>query len=672
MKKLRRPTVIYVVIALIAVFAMSTFFRQGDESTELGQAEFSERIAEGEVKTATIKARSNQVVGELRDGTEYKVNFTDGFSERLNNELVDAEPALEEFEVDQQQESIWISLLFSILPLLLLFGLFLFFLNAMQGGGSKVMQFGKAKAKQFNKDQPKVTFDDVAGCDEAIEELREIKDFLQNPAKFQAIGAKIPKGVLLVGPPGTGKTLLARAVAGEAGAPFFSISGSDFVEMFVGVGASRVRDLFEQAKAQAPAIIFVDEIDAVGRHRGAGMGGGHDEREQTLNQLLVEMDGFDGNTGVILIAATNRPDILDPALLRPGRFDRQIVVDRPDLEGRRAILDVHGKGKPLAVDVDNTVIARRTPGFTGADLANLMNEAALMAARTGAEKIDMLLIEGAIDRVLAGPERKTRVMSEKERRVTAYHEGGHALVGHVLEHCDPIHKLSIVARGRALGWTLALPVEDRYTHTRSELIDRLAMLLGGRTAEEIVFDEITTGAGDDIEKATEISRAMVTKYGMSDVIGPIALGNSHDEVFLGKEYGHEADYSHHVASTVDEEIRRFLTEAHTRAETILTTHRATLDHLAEEVLEKETLDDKDLERIFADLETWVDPDPDPSDLDAELAEVLEAESATSPEREPVSASERTDDAGDDVAHAAPKAPSRMRAWWRLRPNTPGT
>ena len=356
-----------------------------------------------------------------------------------------------------------------MLPLLLLFGLFLFFLNAMQGGGSRVMQFGKAKAKQFNKDQPKVTFDDVAGADEAVEELQEIKDFLQDPAKFQAIGAKIPKGVLLVGPPGTGKTLLARAVAGEAGAPFFSISGSDFVEMFVGVGASRVRDLFEQAKAQAPAIVFVDEIDAVGRHRGAGMGGGHDEREQTLNQLLVEMDGFDANTGVILIAATNRPDILDPALLRPGRFDRQIVVDRPDLEGRKAILDVHAKGKPLADDVDKSVIARRTPGFTGADLANLMNEAALMAARRQVDTIDMATVESAIDRVLAGPERKTRVMSERERKVTAYHEGGHALVGHVLEHCDPIHKVSIVARGRALGWTLALPTEDRYTHTKAEL-----------------------------------------------------------------------------------------------------------------------------------------------------------------------------------------------------------
>ena len=416
------------------------------------------------------------------------------------------------------------SILGSILPLFLIVGAFLFLMNSMQGGGSRVMQFGKAKARQVSKDDPKVTFADVAGCDEAVEELQEIKDFLQNPARFHAIGAKIPKGVLLYGPPGTGKTLLARAVAGEAGVPFFSISGSDFVEMFVGVGASRVRDLFEQAKAAAPSIIFVDEIDAVGRHRGAGLGGGHDEREQTLNQMLVEMDGFDTRAGVILIAASNRPDILDPALLRPGRFDRQVVVDRPDLEGRKAILAVHAKGKPLEPNVRLDVLARRTPGFTGADLANLMNEAALLAARRNLQMIGHAELEAAIDRVMAGPERKSRVMSEQEKLTIAYHESGHALVGHVLRGTDPIHKVSIVARGRALGWTLALPLEDKYLHTRSELEDSMAMLLGGRTAEELVFGEITTGASDDIERCTDIARGMVTQYGMSDRLGPQQLG----------------------------------------------------------------------------------------------------------------------------------------------------
>jgi len=659
-KKLRRPTLLYVALALVAALVASSFLRSGSDTEELSLNRFRALVADGEVETATFKDRSHAVQGELRDGTEYEVSYPAEFADELTTELADAEPAID-IETDQQQESVWVSLLFSILPLLLLFGLFLFFLNAMQGGGSRVMQFGKAKAKQWTKDQPKVTFEDVAGCDEAVEELQEIKEFLQNPAKFQAIGAKIPKGVLLVGPPGTGKTLLARAVAGEAGAPFFSISGSDFVEMFVGVGASRVRDLFEQAKAQAPAIVFVDEIDAVGRHRGAGMGGGHDEREQTLNQLLVEMDGFDANTGVILIAATNRPDILDPALLRPGRFDRQIVVDRPDLEGRKAILDVHAKGKPLAEDVEVAVIARRTPGFTGADLANLMNEAALMAARQAVDVIDMRTVESAIDRVLAGPERKTRVMSERERRVTAYHEGGHALVGHLLEHCDPIHKVSIVARGRALGWTLALPLEDRYTHTKSELIDRLAMLLGGRTAEEIVFGDVTTGAADDIDKATEIARAMVTTYGMSDAVGPIALGAKQGEVFLGKEYGHEANYSDAVAHVIDTEVRTLVRDAHARAEAILTTYRSTLDKLAEAMLEHETLGDQELQAIFGDIETWVDPDP--SGLaDAPPAPVEPpAPADDEPVRAPVTATEAA-----PAPVAVPARPSAERARWRLR------
>ncbi len=668
MKRFRRSTFLWVALVVAAVFIGGTFLRQGPDVEDLDLNAFREAVADGDIETATIKDRSHEVTGELGDGTEYKVSYPAEFADELTTELSEARPSID-IETDQQQDSIWVSLLFSLLPLLILFGLFLFVINAMQGGGSRVMQFGKAKAKQFNKDQPQVTFDDVAGAEEAVEELREIKDFLKDPAKFHAIGAKIPRGVLLVGPPGTGKTLLARAVAGEAGAPFFSISGSDFVEMFVGVGASRVRDLFEQAKAQAPAIIFIDEIDAVGRHRGAGMGGGHDEREQTLNQMLVEMDGFEAQTGVILIAATNRPDILDPALLRPGRFDRQIVVDRPDLEGRKAILDVHSKGKPLADDVDNTVIARRTPGFTGADLANLMNEAALLAARNSVDTIDMAIVESSIDRVLAGPERKTRVMSEKERRVTAYHESGHALVGHVLEHCDPIHKVSIVARGRALGWTLALPVEDRYTHTKSELVDRLAMLLGGRTAEEVVFGEITTGAADDIEKATEIARAMVTAYGMSDNVGPLALGAKQGEIFLGKDYGHEANYSDSVAATIDQEIRLLVNNAHDRAEAILTAYRSTLDKLATEMLDKETLDDTELDRIFGDIETWVDPDPSALDVDeageSDLpAPVVEAD---------VPAVVATERSQPDAAPAAePVRQRRSRRRFRLRPGTSGT
>ena len=603
MKRLRRPTAIYIAIAIVAALVATSFLRGGSDVEKLTLNEYQELVADGEVRTATIKDRSHEVQGELRNDTEYEVSFPAEFADEITTQLAEADPAID-IETDQQQDSIWVSLLFSLLPLLILFGLFLFVINAMQGGGSRVMQFGKAKAKQFDKDQPQVTFEDVAGADEAVEELREIKEFLQNPAKFAAIGAKIPKGVLLVGPPGTGKTLLARAVAGEAGAPFFSISGSDFVEMFVGVGASRVRDLFEQAKASAPAIIFMDEIDAVGRHRGAGMGGGHDEREQTLNQLLVEMDGFDVKTGVILIAATNRPDILDPALLRPGRFDRQIVVDRPDLEGRKKILEVHAKDKPLSEDVNLDVLARRTPGFTGADLANMLNEAALLAARKGTDQITMFQMEDAIDRVIGGPERKTRVMSDKEKRVIAYHEGGHALVGHVLPNADPIHKVSIVARGRALGWTLALPTEDKYLVTRSELRDQLAMLLGGRTAEELIFEDPTTGAQNDIEKASQISRAMVTEYGMSDLLGPQQLGQKQGEVFLGRDYGHQANYSDEVAANIDAEVRKLIDDAHDEAKAILEAHRDVLDRLADELIEKETLDTPELADIMGHLAPW--------------------------------------------------------------------
>ncbi len=601
MRKVFRSAVFWVALALVVLFAAGQILTAGDDREELRYDEFEDRLSAGLVAKVEIKDQSSQILGELTDGTKFQTTYSAPAGERLSELLSDADIPT---EVDAEESSFWLSLVLQLLPILLIVGVFLFFLNSMQGGGSRIMQFGKSKAKQVSKDQPKVTFADVAGADEAVEELQEIKEFLESPAKFQRIGAKIPKGVLLFGPPGTGKTLLARAVAGEAGVPFFSISGSDFVEMFVGVGASRVRDLFNQAKNNSPAIIFVDEIDAVGRHRGAGMGGGHDEREQTLNQLLVEMDGFDLNTGVILIAATNRPDILDPALLRPGRFDRQIVVDQPDLEGRKAILNVHAKGKPLGSDIDLDVLARRTPGFTGADLANLMNESALLAARRGADTIDMAAMEESIDRVIAGPERKSRVMSDKDKRVIAYHEGGHALVGHVLPNTDPIHKVSIVARGRALGWTLALPTEDRFMHTRSKLCDELAMLLGGRTAEELVFGDPTTGAQNDIEKATQIARAMVTEYGMTDVIGPQQLGQKDGEPFLGRDMGHRRDYSDEVAATVDAEVRRLIEHAHEEAAEILRQHRKTLDLLADVLVERETVDTPELLEIFGDLPVW--------------------------------------------------------------------
>jgi cell division protease FtsH len=470
----------------------------------------------------------------------------------------------------------------------------------MQGGGNRVMSFGKSRARLVTKDQPKITFADVAGLDEAVEELQEIKEYLEAPQKFQAMGAKIPKGVLLFGPPGTGKTLLARAVAGEAGVPFFSISGSDFVEMFVGVGASRVRDLFEQAKANSPSIVFMDEIDAVGRHRGAGLGGGHDEREQTLNQLLVEMDGFDVKSGVILIAATNRPDILDPALLRPGRFDRQIVVDRPDLNGRVGILKVHTRGKPLGKEIDIEVLARRTPGFTGADLANVVNEAALLAARFAKNEIAMEELEEAIDRVLAGPQRRSRVISEKEKKVIAYHEAGHALVSHALPNADPVHKVSIVSRGRALGYTLTLPTEDRFLVTRSELIDELAMLLGGRVAEELIFDEPTTGAQDDIQRCTRIAKQMVTQFGMSD-LGPLAFGENESQPFLGRDFGHIKDYSDNVASRIDSEVHRLVEEAHDEAFEICEKYREKLDLMVERLLEKESIEKEEVAEILAEV-----------------------------------------------------------------------
>jgi cell division protease FtsH len=503
------------------------------------------------------------------------------------------------YDTKVSRDSVLVSILISFLPFLIILGLLFFFMNQMQGGGNRVMQFGKSKAKLVSKDTPKTTFADVAGADEAIEELQEIKEFLESPAKFQAIGAKIPKGVLLYGPPGTGKTLLARAVAGEAGVPFYSISGSDFVEMFVGVGASRVRDLFEQAKANAPAIIFIDEIDAVGRHRGAGMGGGHDEREQTLNQMLVEMDGFDVKGGVILIAATNRPDILDPALLRPGRFDRQIAVDRPDMAGRKQILEVHAKGKPISGDVDLQVIARRTPGFTGADLANVINEAALLTARTGAKQITLATLEESIDRVMAGPQRRTRLMSDKEKKVTAYHEAGHALVAHALPNTDPVHKVTILPRGRALGYTMVLPTEDKYSQTRAELLDMLAYAMGGRAAEELVFHDPTTGASNDIEKATATARAMVTQYGMSEKLGAVKFGQESGEVFLGRDMGHGRDYSEDVAAEIDAEVRGLVENAHHEAWEILVEYRDVLDDMVLKLLDKETLTKDEVAEVFA-------------------------------------------------------------------------
>ncbi|MET0734535.1 MAG: ATP-dependent zinc metalloprotease FtsH [Microbacterium sp.] len=521
-----------------------------------------------------------------------------------------------------------------MLPLLLLGVLFWFLLSSAQGGGSKVMQFGKSRAKLVSKESPTVTFDDVAGADEAIEEMQEIKDFLKDPSKFQAVGARIPKGVLLYGPPGTGKTLLARAVAGEAGVPFYSISGSDFVEMFVGVGASRVRDLFNQAKESSPAIIFIDEIDAVGRHRGAGMGGGHDEREQTLNQMLVEMDGFDPKVNVIVIAATNRPDILDPALLRPGRFDRQIGVDAPDLKGRAKILEVHGRGKPLADSVDLEVVARKTPGFTGADLANVLNEAALLTARSNAQLIDNRALDEAIDRVIAGPQRRTRVMKDKEKLITAYHEGGHALAAAAMNFTDPVTKVTILPRGKALGYTMVLPLDDKYSVTRNELQDQLAYAMGGRVAEEIIFHDPTTGASNDIEKATNIARKMVTEYGMTGDIGPVKLGSSSGEVFMGRDMGHGREFSERVAERVDVQVRALIEQAHNEAYEVINSNRDVLDKLALELLEKETLDHIELAEIFKDVKRLP---PRPQWLSSEQRPVSE--------RPPVEVPKRREEAG---------------------------
>jgi cell division protease FtsH len=572
--------------------------------------QFKEIVANPSKQELTVELAPT---GGEDKGEKYKVAYPSPES------LRDFEAKMRDNNVQFDSKTIggspWWSLLTSLLPFVLLFGFWIFLMNQVQGGGSKVMSFGKSRAKRMTPDSPKIGFKDVAGVDEAVEELHEIKEFLENPKKFQALGARIPKGVLLYGPPGTGKTLLARAVAGEAGVPFFSISGSDFVEMFVGVGASRVRDLFEQAKQAAPCIVFMDEIDAVGRHRGAGLGGGHDEREQTLNQLLVEMDGFELKDNIILIAATNRPDILDPALLRPGRFDRQIVVDRPDRNGRKKILEVHAKGKPIASEVELDTLAAGTPGFTGADLANLVNEAALLAARRGKKTIEQEELEEGIMRVIAGPEKKTRLLSEEERKVTAYHEMGHALVGHYLDQDTDVHKISVISRGQALGYTISLPREDRYLTRKSTLMEQLAATLGGRAAEELVFNEVTTGAANDLEKVTSTAKQMIMRFGMSEKLGPRVLGRNHDLPFLGREMSAEPDYSEEVAREIDEEIRRVIEEAHDRAHSVLKEHIDELHRLSAILIERETIDKDQFLRLLegaSEDEVFADETPAPA------------------------------------------------------------
>ncbi len=590
------PILIVVVLAFFAQKLIGT----STKSPSFTFGNLVSQIDTGQVKSLTLDQKANSASVTLLPqygSQKYSVGYPDSYAPRLINDALKYDGA-SAVNVQSKSSNGWLSLLTYILPFVIFIGFWIFLMNQVQGGGSKVMSFGKSRAKRMSVDSPKITFRDVAGVDEAVEELHEIKEFLENPKKFQALGARIPKGVLLYGPPGTGKTLLARAVAGEAGVPFFSISGSDFVEMFVGVGASRVRDLFEQAKQNSPCIIFMDEIDAVGRHRGAGLGGGHDEREQTLNQLLVEMDGFEMKDNIILIAATNRPDILDPALLRPGRFDRQIVVDRPDRLGRRKILEVHTRGKPLGREIEVDVLAGQTPGFTGADLSNLVNEAALLAARTGKREITQVELEEGIMRVIAGPEKKTRVMSEKERRITAYHEMGHAIVGHYLPNSDPIHKISVVSRGQALGYTIALPGEDRFLTTRAELQDTLAMTLGGRAAEEIVFGEVTTGAANDLEKVTATAKQMVMRFGMSEKLGPRVFGHDHGQPFLGREFSAEPDYSDEIAREIDDEIRRIVEAAHVQAKDILNQYRASLEKLSEVLVKRETLEKEQFEALL--------------------------------------------------------------------------
>jgi len=609
MGRLLRGPLFWIIAAIVAVSIFGQITSAGNKYTKVLTSQALDAISTSDVESAVVIDKSQKIrlilkAGKTINGSS-KVEAS--YVARQEPTVIDAltsNPPTKGWNVDVPTQSLLISFLFSFAPILVIGLLFFFMMSQAQGGGNRVFQFGRSRAKLQSNDVPKTTFKDVAGADEAIAELEEIKDFLANPEKYGVLGAKIPKGVLLYGPPGTGKTLLARAVAGEAGVPFYSISGSDFVEMFVGVGAARVRDLFTQAKENSPSIVFVDEIDAVGRQRGAGMGGGHDEREQTLNQLLVEMDGFEENTKVILIAATNRPDVLDPALLRPGRFDRQIAVDRPDLKGREEILKVHSKNKPIDESVDLINYARRTPGFTGADLANVLNEAALLTAREEKKMITNTELDEAIDRVMAGPQRKSRIMSDDERRVTAYHEGGHALVAFALPHTDPVHKITIMPRGRALGYTMVLPDEDKYSTTRNQLLDQLAYSLGGRAAEELIFHDPSTGASNDIEKATALARAMVTQYGMTEAIGAIKLGGSESQPFMGRDFGHQRDYSESVAGIVDREIRTLIENAHQEAFDILVANRSILDEMVLQLLDKETLNKDEISQIFAKVRAW--------------------------------------------------------------------
>jgi cell division protease FtsH len=607
-QKILRGPLFWIIVAIIAVTVFGQITNAANRYTEIKTSQALAAISQSQVESAVLVDKSQKIRLILSSGNTIKgsTKVEASYVARQEPTLVDAltaNPPAKGWSVDVPKQSFLTTFFFTFGPILIIG--FLFFLMMSQAqGGNRVFSFGKSRAKLQNNDVPQNTFADVAGADEAIAELEEIKDFLADPGKYALLGAKIPKGVLLYGPPGTGKTLLARAVAGEAKVPFYSISGSDFVEMFVGVGAARVRDLFTQAKANAPAIIFVDEIDAVGRQRGAGMGGGHDEREQTLNQLLVEMDGFEANGQVILIAATNRPDVLDPALLRPGRFDRQIPVERPDLKGREDILKVHAKDKPISKEIELIAYARRTPGFTGADLANVLNEAALLTAREGLKTISNSQLDEAIDRVMAGPQRKSRLMSEEERRVTAYHEAGHALVAHALPHTDPVHKITIMPRGRALGYTMVLPDDDKYSTTRNQLLDQLAYSLGGRAAEELIFHDPSTGASNDIEKATALARAMVTQYGMTEAIGAIKLGADSSAPFMGRDYGHQRDYSESVAAVVDAEIRKLIEKAHHEAYEILEANRTILDEMVLQLLEKETLNKEEIAEIFAKVTPW--------------------------------------------------------------------
>lgn len=624
MNRFFKNVTFYLLIIIVAIWMIDYYSASTVSKTDITYSAFMKHVQQDEVKQVTIV--DNVISGKLKDGKDFSTvaPSDDSLIPTLRARDIEIKAEL------PPQPPWWTTILSSLLPMLLIVGIWFMLMQQSQGGGGRVMNFGKSRARRYDEDNIKITFKDVAGADEAKQELEEVVEFLKHPKKYNDLGAKIPKGVLLYGPPGTGKTLLAKAVAGEAGVPFFSISGSDFVEMFVGVGASRVRDLFEQAKKSAPCIVFIDEIDAVGRQRGAGLGGGHDEREQTLNQLLVEMDGFGANEGIIMIAATNRPDILDPALLRPGRFDRQIVVDRPDIKGRQEILKVHVKGKPISPELELGVIARRTPGFTGADLSNLVNEAALMAARKNKNKIDMPEMEEAAERVIMGPERRSRVISDKEKRLTAYHEGGHTLVGMLLDNTDPVHKVTIIPRGRAGGYTLSLPKEDRYYATRSEMLDELKVLLGGRVAEALVLKEISSGASNDLQRATSLARQMICEYGMSPELGPMTFGHRQDQVFLGRDIGRDKDYSEEVAAKIDKEIRKFIDEAYQKTESLLNENMDKLHLIADALIERETLEGEEIDQLMK-YGKILSKEENTSEIGTpEPAEVQPAESSAAP------------------------------------------